>query len=385
MGTRGYSIYRYKGLYFIFWHASDAHPEGLGVEFIREIPSDPAKFEEYIAAKKEELEGMLEELRQENGYSSDGDEQDPLCGGELKRDLGDLDITISRKWPRLGDVAYSYEIDLEHYIFYVDGDPHFDLRNMPNGDEFCAYLDEDDEYTELPSDIERARHRYKLPPPPPVDTSVLDAYREYSLTSKASPIHELLDLTYEMRSSEVIRIKIMEVFIGASMQTMSYKEYGLGERTTLFSSSAPPRLIHRVRTMAHTFTGPLIFSENTRRFGDNYNPNQPAFKWIEFGILCLLVVPRLDAENNLPAAVVELVQRSKFYIIQMEKESTATSRPTVFFGVISSLYHVSIVCIEIPSTSPKKRTKQRRTQQNSTFRTQIPHLSHTCPPISSLS
>ncbi|KAF9078614.1 hypothetical protein BDP27DRAFT_1309874 [Rhodocollybia butyracea] len=354
MTTHGYLIYRYKGLYFIFWHGYDAYPSGLGVKFLGEIPSDPVKFEEYIVAKKEELEGMLEELRREYGYSSDGDEQDPLCGGELERDLGDVNFTISRKWPRHGDAHWFYEIDLEHYIFYVNGEPRFDLRNMPGDDEFCAYLyaDEDESYAELPSDTERARHRYK-PPPSSVDTSVLDAYREYSLTSKASPIHELLDLTYEMRSSEVIRMKIMEVFIGASMKAMSYRDYGLGERITLFSSSAPPRLIHRVRTMVHTFTGPLILSENTRLFGDRYNSNQSAFEWIEHGILCLLVVPRLDAEHNLPAAVVELVQKSKFYITQTEKESAATSRPTVFFGILSSLYHISVVRIEIPSTTPK--------------------------------
>jgi len=146
-------------------------------------------------------------------------------------------------------------------------------------------------------------------------------------------------------------MKIMEVFIGASMKTMSYEMYGLGERTTLFSSSAPPRLIHRVHTMVHTFTGPLIFSEDTPRFGDLYITNRPAFEWIEHWKLCLLVVPRLDTENNLPAAVVELVQKSKFYITQMAEESAATSRPIVFFGIISSLYHISIVRIEIPSVA----------------------------------
>ncbi|KAF9078520.1 hypothetical protein BDP27DRAFT_1309706, partial [Rhodocollybia butyracea] len=298
MGTPGYVIYRYKGFYFLFY--------GLGVKFIAEIPSDPVELEEYIAAKKEELEGLLEELRRAYGYCSIGDEQDPVRGGELKGNLGDVKFTVSRNWPRDGDAAFFYEIDLEHYIFYVDGEPYFDLRNMPNGDEFCAYLDVDAKPYELPLDSERVRHRYKLPPPPPVATAVLDAYREYSLTSKTSQIHELLDLTSEMRSTEVIRMKIIEVFIGVSTETMSYKNYGLGERTTLFSSSAPPRLIHRVRTMVRAFTGPLIFSESMPRFGDFYNRNQPAFEWIEHGILCLLVVPRLDTENNLPAAVVEL-------------------------------------------------------------------------------
>lgn len=144
MGTPGYAIYYYKGFYFLYHYRYDAYPEGLGVKFIKEIPLDPVEFEEYIAAKKEELEGFLRDLQMNNEYDDGDDKKDPLCGQDVETiwDEGDTSFKISRKWPRNADASYIYEINLEHYIFYVDGEPYFDLRNMPNNVFFCAYLGE---------------------------------------------------------------------------------------------------------------------------------------------------------------------------------------------------------------------------------------------------
>ncbi|KAE9387425.1 hypothetical protein BT96DRAFT_927630 [Gymnopus androsaceus JB14] len=350
MGTRGYAIYYHKGFYFLYYYHYDAYPEGLGVKFMKEIPADPVEFEEYVAAKKEELDGLLRDLERSHRdeYEDDDDEKDLLCGQDMETIWKEENTSfeISRKWPRGADAAYMYEINLEHYIFYVDGEPYFDLRNMPNEEFFCAYLYPGAKY-ELPSNSEKARHRYKLPPSPPVAANLLETYKGYSTTSKANTTHELLDLPPEMRSSELIRMEIMQVFVGASMKTMNYANYGLGERTTLFSSSATPRLIHRVRTMVDFFTGPLVFSESMPPFGDRYLPDRPAFQWIDWGLLCLLVVPRLDVEDNLPAAVVKLVEELKSQMA-IPASMTAAHKPVVFFAIISSLYHISIVRIEVP-------------------------------------
>lgn len=186
---------------------------------------------------------------------------------------------------------------------------------------------------------------------------MLETYRSYSTTSKGNTIHELLDLPLEMGYSELIRMEIVHVFVCVSMKTLNYAKYGLGERTTLFSSSTTPRLIHRVRTMIDIFTGPLIFSEGMRPFRDRYLQNRPAFQWIHRGLLCLLVVPRLDGEDNLPAAVVKLVEELKLQMAILTS-MTAGHKPGVFFVVISSLYHVSIVRIEVPvTTHPLTRPK----------------------------
>ncbi|KAE9393481.1 hypothetical protein BT96DRAFT_1023031 [Gymnopus androsaceus JB14] len=141
--------------------------------------------------------------------------------------------------------------------------------------------------------------------------------------SEVNTTHELSDLPLEMRSSEIVRMELMQVFIGASMQTVTYANYGLGERTTL-----------------------------TANLGDHYLRDCPAFQWIERRLLCLLIVSRLDAEDNLPVAVVKLVQELK---LQMEKETIPTSmtacKAIVFFAIISSLYRVSIVRIEVIVTA----------------------------------
>ncbi|KAE9404932.1 hypothetical protein BT96DRAFT_972771 [Gymnopus androsaceus JB14] len=152
------AIYYYKGFYFLYYYSHDGYPQGLGVKFIKEIPSDPVEFEDSIAAKKKKLEGFLRDLQRRNRdeYDDDDGEKDPLCGQKMDTiwDEGKgISLEISREWPRDVDTTTIYEINLEHYVFYFGGEPYFDLRNMPNADFFCAYLDIDSRDYELPSGL----------------------------------------------------------------------------------------------------------------------------------------------------------------------------------------------------------------------------------------
>jgi hypothetical protein len=50
MGTRGYAVYRIKGRYYVNYNHYDAHPDGLGLRLLHEIPRNVSKeeFEEWV-------------------------------------------------------------------------------------------------------------------------------------------------------------------------------------------------------------------------------------------------------------------------------------------------------------------------------------------------
>ncbi|KAJ3781690.1 hypothetical protein GGU10DRAFT_379300 [Lentinula aff. detonsa] len=105
-------------------------------------------------------------------------------------------------------VDYIYEIDLDHHIFYMDsGEPLFDFRNMPYGNEFLMYIGEDS-YSRICFHVRTPeKHPFKLPPPAKVDSDVLDAYSGYNVRFVADP-HNLLDLPVNSRPIEQVRVKI---------------------------------------------------------------------------------------------------------------------------------------------------------------------------------
>jgi len=45
MGTRGYVMVRFRGRYYIRYHRFDSYYEGLGVEIIADIPTDPNEYQ----------------------------------------------------------------------------------------------------------------------------------------------------------------------------------------------------------------------------------------------------------------------------------------------------------------------------------------------------
>ena len=50
MGTRGYTVYRIKGRYYVNYNHYDAYPDGLGLRLLHEIPRNVLKeeFEEWV-------------------------------------------------------------------------------------------------------------------------------------------------------------------------------------------------------------------------------------------------------------------------------------------------------------------------------------------------
>ncbi|KAE9408653.1 hypothetical protein BT96DRAFT_1013282 [Gymnopus androsaceus JB14] len=242
MGTRGYRVYRYKGFYFVIYNHSDSYPSCLG-----EIQ------DKYDESEDEDLE---------------------ITNQPPKNDLF---------------IEWMYEIDLDNYIFYVDGEPLFDLRHMPYGRNFVSCIGYNNYGRRSFHRITPERYRYKLPPPPAVEPATLDAYKAYNVTC-ASP-HDVLRIPLEKRAVEQTRIEIMQVVIAAAMGTMNNSN-GLGINAVL-SDTVATAISTRIENICRIFSGPLVF------------PESYPLTWL------LERLRSIDAETTLQAAIVELAGQAK--------------------------------------------------------------------------
>ncbi|KAJ3890816.1 hypothetical protein GG344DRAFT_77483 [Lentinula edodes] len=317
MGTRGFYVYRYKGFYYVFFNQYDSYPEGLGVQVANEIPSDPTEFESYVASTKKYLLQLFSESKESDEGS------DP----EIRKTPPQNDIFIE----------WMYEIDLDNYIFHVDGEPLFDIRNMPRIDDFTSYIGTNSYGCRSFTADTPEEHRYKLPPPLPVAPQVHDIYE--GLHSTCTSTHEVLHVPPELRGIEEIRFKFMQVFIASSMRTL-YNSIGLGINAVL-SDKLSDNVVTRLRVIVDTLSGPLVFS-NSIASVDQKSLDTSPFQWVVKDILCILAVPRLDEDLLVQAAIVHLMQHIENHF-QIEVHAVGT----IFHAAIMSLYHVSIVRLKV--------------------------------------
>ncbi|KAJ3889646.1 hypothetical protein GG344DRAFT_78600 [Lentinula edodes] len=341
MGTNGYRVYYFNGFYFLYYCHYDSYPRGLGVEFSNEIPSDPDEYQIYVATKKAELQSLLTHHDLFNlGDTQIWEDKEVPGKGQIDQ------LFVMKTPPKLTTaghwVHYIYEIDLEHHIFCINGEPLFDTRNMPYGDEFLLYLGTDLYDRICFSKTTPERHRFKLPPPATVDCDILDTYDGYNVQCIPDP-HTLLRLPVNLRPVEQTRVRIMQVFIASLMLSMCNQE-GFGIRAVL--SHSVLNIITKLRIICETFSNALLYAEEWRYHDSVYEDRPQPWRWILEDEFCLLAVPRLDSEPLLRAAIVELVQAvTSYFGTKTNSESAVTG--TSFHGVIMSLYHISIVRFEV--------------------------------------
>ncbi|KAF5352258.1 hypothetical protein D9757_012511 [Collybiopsis confluens] len=319
MGTRGFFIYRYKGFYFVRYNYSDSYPDGLGVEAASEIPSDPAQFEAYVKGLKQELQKLL-------GCLKKGGEDEEVDSYIIQTDAPKNDLFIE----------WMYEIDLDNYVFHVDGEPMFDLKRMPYGDEFVSYIGSDKYGRRCPESTTPAHHRYKLPVLPPPSPDVLELYQ--NSTTLVESVHQVLDVQAKMPPVERLRAEMVQTYIGTSMPSFSPSFDLAPQGVFLF-------IKERIATICGLFCGPLLFDPTFSYFIQDpdlkMSIGEP-YEWIVDSEFCILITQRLDSEARLQASVVELVQNVSRHF--KDKENVGG---TVLYGAILSPSHVSIVRIAI--------------------------------------
>ncbi|KAJ3762503.1 hypothetical protein EV360DRAFT_79250 [Lentinula raphanica] len=350
MTADGSRVYRYKGHFFSYWTDWDAHPQLLGLHAAAEIPRDSTSFDAYVRLKKVELQNLLKLEARKKSPS----ERMKMCLEGLLEDVDDerdiiegdyfFHFELGEEPPVYG--CFTYEIDLDNFIFYFLGEPMFDLRNMPDKDQYLAYLESVDimEWNLKFPEV-REGHRYKVPPPVVEDSSWLKAYKR--LGARCTNIHNVLGVGPHMNHIETTRMKIMEICLLASLPFMK-NSCGLGLNAMLLDP-IPYRALSRLHNICDLFSGPLVF-DNSDQFSkwellrkDYLKPDydRRIFRWLDKGYLCMLAVNRLDSEDTLRAEIASLAdQIAAFYKEDCTNKST-------FYGAILSIYDVCIVRLRV--------------------------------------
>nr|GAT58384.1 predicted protein [Mycena chlorophos] len=226
MGTHGYSVYRYKGIYFIQYHHWDAYPRGLGVQVKNVIPDDQSEYQLWLEDEKAERERDL----RDNPISWDDKDSDHWRSSEAP----------SFK----DDVSWIYEIDLDHEVFLVDNFPLFSLKNMPQTEDlFCRCIGFNHYGHRSYKTFTPMKCRYNwtaLPPAGPQQT--IAAYDALNLP--VVDIDALLGVACNaVRPGwESARIALYEVLVGRKMQSGAFGQ-AIHTLETATSSAAIPEVL----------------------------------------------------------------------------------------------------------------------------------------------
>ena len=128
MGTRGLRVVRFRKRYYKFYQQYDSYPTGLGSEVAVNIPTDAAKYQEWLATERnsaKEWEALYEAFLSVKP------------GEEFTADLPDfmheqppsLLTPLNDTW-----IEWIYIVDLDREIFSVNNGAHFKLDQVPHID-----------------------------------------------------------------------------------------------------------------------------------------------------------------------------------------------------------------------------------------------------------
>ncbi|KAF5337940.1 hypothetical protein D9758_013121 [Tetrapyrgos nigripes] len=289
MGTRGYRVVRWRGYYLVIYNHSDSYPEdrlveGLGLDILQTIPTDPARYQEWLEAQRKNMDQRIGDAKssqiEEDYYNDDGNEK-------FGRIEPQNDIFIE----------WMYELDLDHEVFLVDGEPLFALNRVPPADNFEEYIGFDAyEHRSYHHDTpEEYRYNWKVPPRP-VDHSIITKYETLVTGTPTTDIYTLLGTQ------------------------------GPGARDT-------PDLAHLGVTMLALGPLPMIIEGGYPSLSKRAIKPIPTigldellgeYVWIIKDVCCVRMCTHLDDEANAKAAIVALIERIQATAGILEQEAAMT-------------------------------------------------------------
>ncbi|KAF5352254.1 hypothetical protein D9757_012515 [Collybiopsis confluens] len=309
MGIPGIIIYRYHGFFFSRNIVYDPEPSGVNIE-VDELPwpGDARGFECYVKHQTQHLQEYLDD------YKNHGCDSGYDC--------------IAKRPPWNFDGEKMYEIDLDNNVFYVDGEPKFNLKFMPKGKRFVSLAALDEFRSRLPE--VPSKYCYMLPVPPSPSPKTLELYRE--IVVSVSSTDQVLDISSNMTATERLRTKWMEVYLKGARRYFS-GSLALGPKRDF------AKLRMRLPRIISAACRPLILNPAAP---DDLHLSQEK-EWtlsVDSGF-CVLVSQRLDRKSQLQTAVVKLVR-------DVWRQTKRLENPPcpVLYGAIISPSQVSIVRVE---------------------------------------
>ena len=128
MGTRGLRVVRFRKRYYQFYQQFDSYPTGLGSEVAANIPTDPVKYQEWLATERksaEEWETLYEAFLTVKPGNEVTVELPAFMHEQPPSLLAPLNDTY---------IEWIYIVDLDREIFSVNNGAHFKLEQVPHID-----------------------------------------------------------------------------------------------------------------------------------------------------------------------------------------------------------------------------------------------------------
>ncbi|PSS32086.1 hypothetical protein PHLCEN_2v2127 [Hermanssonia centrifuga] len=232
-------------------------------------------------------------------------------------------------------IEWVYEFDLDRLIFHIDSIPMYHLDHMPPQDIFLEGIDFDSygyrrclqtipgEYIFTANSI----------PPPPVEDSSLQTFRNQPNAFTPISPQELLGVAELPSPIDVVCIRATEVNVAACLRVWAGKitrEVMLAECREGLSDVAVAVSL----SLASIALLPIhLFSDDNPLTVERKQPD--SFYWIRRHI-CLALATHLQHERNLEAAVSELVG-------EISNKSEAQG---IVFGVAFSVLHCVLVRVD---------------------------------------
>ncbi|KAJ7672112.1 hypothetical protein B0H17DRAFT_989058 [Mycena rosella] len=317
MGTRGHKVYRHKGWYHVYYNHYDSYPSNFGLKVAAEIPvGDEKVYKEWLEQLREQMDKHFEENK------------------DVLETYQDANIITQTQSVADIMIEWVYEIDLDHEVFLIDGNPLFALKNMPGPDLFlqCIGVDSYGHRSYSPSTPDEHKYNWKSPPPE-VEDRVIAEYDARQSTPPHSKltIAELLDAPASVGSCEAARIGLYEVVIGKMMQA-----WGVGHYVRLLEavpdrSEIPSELLPLGLNMVEVAVGRMAFSK-----GKSFAAAElKEFSWLALDI-CIRIVTHLDEERNVKKAVLGLVDE----VISRRQSGS------VAYGILFSFFHCIVLQVD---------------------------------------
>ncbi|KAI1734271.1 hypothetical protein F4680DRAFT_357644 [Xylaria scruposa] len=208
MGTRGFSIVRFRQRYYVRFRRLDSYFEGLGAEIVASIPADPEAYQQWLESMRAEYAALERALERHVYEIRNGCKPNFSLFREfvaLPSELLELNVELVHN--------YVYIINLDCEILTMQHGIHWKLGNIPRHDNLWLRSITDSIYSdvctlsldlcpeehiaapalELPEPYRRMRYKFKLVSP---NTNIREA-RKVFLTSVLATT--LVQYKYEIR------------------------------------------------------------------------------------------------------------------------------------------------------------------------------------------
>ncbi|THH18344.1 hypothetical protein EUX98_g8974 [Antrodiella citrinella] len=320
MGTRGYYSYRHKRRNCCRYNPFDSYPDGLGLDLLGQIPTDPEAFHRWLENSRKLCEKWYDKA--DKGIeSSDWEVRDVAPHNDLF-------------------IEWVYEMDLDLLIFSIDGLPMYCLDHMPPSDIFVDSVTFDHYNIRAPAagmPEEYSYTRKLVCPPPQVPHSSLDSFTRLTEGQPPTSLHVLIFRPINLLHSEATCTKTLELLIGALLHEQRFSQT-LRKLPAQTYDNISPQALWLMYVLTQLAICPSYY--NNRLWSMDVRLGR--FWWPRAHI-CVRPSTHLHDEDNLRHSMTELVTE---IMKPTNSDDPDLRRPSIVYGIAFSLLKCVLIRVD---------------------------------------